>query len=679
MMPSMPARLPRSSRFSWQHLYMGILKGLKVFVFYLAVLSVFRMFFIFWMASYMGAGTGSHDVLTAIWRGTRLSMQTAGALTLVSFVPGFLLHYLWPRWERCCVLVLNAILLVPLAVLYVASFPFYRQFHANFNQMLFTGANDDLYALLITMVQQYYLPVRLAGALLLAYVLWRILRAFLDNEFFENLFVGMRLPRLVRWLGRLAFLYLTYIVVLLGIFGGSLGWQTSVNWENAGVTKDEFLNEAILDNVQACYRAYSLNERMLACNGLDFTTDDIRTLAAKLANKPADTDDLDVYLTREAQGAQIEKPKQVVVIVSESFANWPLLDKYKDIPISQGMRSLIAEDDTDYCPTFLPNGASTVSAVTGVVTGFADANLYLTTMPESFAAPYPTASAPQMQKLGYDTNFWYAGPSTWERIGAFTQAQGFAHFYSRGDFGDVPGSVWGCEDEVLYEKVLAGLDADTPSFNVVLNASNHSPYDLDLDAKGFDREAVREALPEDHQQDEELLKELGHYWYADRELAKFVKEIKEKCPDSLIVIVGDHADRYNIDKTPTTYERYGIPFIITGRGIHKGTLLPDSAGSQIDIMPTIYELIAPQGFSYMSVGSSLTRTNRQGVNYGFFITRHAIGKADTVPLVPESVDGGEAPGLDQQAMEDYINAVRSISWWRPKYGPMLDESKLQDR
>lgn len=679
MMPSMPARLPRSSRFSWQHLYMGILKGLKVFVFYLAVLSVFRMFFIFWMASYMGTGIGSHDVLTAIWRGTRLSMQTAGALTLVSFVPGFLLHYLWPRWERCCVLVLNAILLVPLSILYVASFPFYRQFHANFNQMLFTGANDDLYALLITMVQQYYLPVRLAGALLLAYVLWRILRAFLDNEFFENLFVGMRLPRLVRWLGRLAFLYLTYIVVLLGIFGGSLGWQTSVNWENAGVTKDEFLNEAILDNVQACYRAYSLNERMLACNGLDFTTDDIRTLAAKLANKPADTDDLDVYLTREAQGAQIEKPKQVVVIVSESFANWPLLDKYKDIPISQGMRSLIAEDDTDYCPTFLPNGASTVSAVTGVVTGFADANLYLTTMPESFAAPYPTASAPQMQKLGYDTNFWYAGPSTWERIGAFTQAQGFAHFYSRGDFGDVPGSVWGCEDEVLYEKVLAGLDADTPSFNVVLNASNHSPYDLDLDAKGFDREAVREALPEDHQQDEELLKELGHYWYADRELAKFVKEIKEKCPDSLIVIVGDHADRYNIDKTPTTYERYGIPFIITGRGIHKGTLLPDSAGSQIDIMPTIYELIAPQGFSYMSVGSSLTRTNRQGVNYGFFITRHAIGKADTVPLVPESVDGGEAPGLDQQAMEDYINAVRSISWWRPKYGPMLDESKLQDR
>lgn len=672
----MSLRFP--DRLSWHNLYRGILKGLKVYAFYLAVLSVFRLIFIFCLRSYMGAGVAAPDIELALWRGFRLSMQTAGCMALVSFVPGFLLRLVYPRWENRIVLGLNGLLLVLLSILYVASFPFYRQFHANFNQMLFTGANDDLYALLITMVQQYALPVRLAGALLLAWVLWRCLKAFLACCRLENAVEAMAWPRWARYLGRLAFLYVTYLGVLLGIFGGSLGWQTAVDWENAGVTKDDFLNEAILDNPQAIYRAYNLNRRMLACNGLDFTTEDIRNLAARLAGKPADTDDLDVYLTKEAQGPQLEKPRQVIVILSESFANWPLLDKYRDIPISHGMRSLIAEDDTDYCPTFLPNGASTVSAVTGVVTDFADANLYLTTMPESFAAPYPTASAPQMQELGYTTNFWYAGPATWERIGAFTQAQGFEHFYSRGDFGDVPGSVWGCEDEVFYEKVLEGLDPDQPSFNVLLNASNHSPYDLDLDAKGFDKEAVRAALPSEHQQDEELLKELGHYWYADRELAKFVKSVKERCPDSLIVIVGDHGDRYNIDKTPTMYERYGIPFIITGKGIHKGTLLPDAAGSQIDIMPTIYDLIAPKGFSYMAVGSSLTRTNRQGVNYGFFITRHAIGKADTVPLVPESIDG-TAPALDQQAMEDYINGVRSVSWWRPKYGAILDETKLQDR
>lgn len=673
----MSLRFP--DRLSWHNLYRGILKGLKVYAFYLAVLSIFRLLFLFVLRSYMGAGTAAPDVELALWRGFRLSMQTAGCLALVSFVPGFLLRLVYPRWENRVVLGINAVLLALLSILYVASFPFYRQFHANFNQMIFTGANDDLYALFITMVQQYALPVRLAGALLLAWVLWRGLKALLACCRLEDFAEAMVWPRWARYLGRLAFLYVTYLAVLLGIFGGSLGWQTAVDWENAGVTKDDFLNEAILDNPQALYRAYNLNRRMLACNGLDFTTDDIRTLAAWLSHRQPDTDNLDVYLQKSAQGPAADKPKHVFVILSESFANWPLLDKYQGIPISYGMRSLIAEDDTDYCPTFLPNGASTVSAVTGVVTGFADANLYLTTMPEAFAAPYPTASAPQMQKLGYTTNFWYAGPATWERIGAFTQAQGFEHFYSRGDFGDVPGSVWGCEDEVLYEKVLEGLDPEQPSFNVLLNASNHSPYDLDLEAKGFDKEAVRDALPPEHQQDEELLKELGHYWYADRELAKFVRAVKEKCPDSLIVIVGDHGDRYNLDKTPTTYERYGIPFIITGKGIHKGTLLPDAAGSQIDIMPTIFELIAPKGFSYMSLGSSLTRTNRQGVNYGFWITRTAIGKADTVPLVPEPVTEGEDPVIDEDAMQNYINAIRSISWWRAKYGPILDASRLEDR
>lgn len=211
----MSLRFP--DRLSWHNLYRGILKGLKVYAFYLAVLSVFRLIFIFCLRFYMGAGVAAPDIELALWRGFRLSMQTAGCLALVSFVPGFLLRLVYPRWENRIVLGLNGLLLVLLSILYVASFPFYRQFHANFNQMLFTGANDDLYALLITMVQQYALPVRLAGALLLAWVLWRCLKAFLACCRLENAVEAMAWPRWARYLGRLAFLYVTYLGVLLGI------------------------------------------------------------------------------------------------------------------------------------------------------------------------------------------------------------------------------------------------------------------------------------------------------------------------------------------------------------------------------------------------------------------------------------------------------------------------------
>ena len=660
---------------NWENFYAFMKRELRVFFFYLVVLSFFRLIFILWMHEYIGAGTGAADVLAALWRGLRLSCQSAGLLWMISFLPSLVCYVLLPRFECGVRRFFSAVVLLLLSVLFIARFPYYRQFHSGFNQLMFNAVNDDMYALFISFVQEFYLPVRLAAAFLLAWLLYRLLCAFLE---WRSPSAGIFWPRPLQYAGRILFLAGLYVLSLLITFGGSLNWETAVDWENAGVTKDVFLNEAILDDVQAVYRGYTMNGRMEACNGLDFTVEDVRTLAAKLANRPADTDDLDVYLAHTAGGAQIEKPKQIFVIISESYANWPLLEKYKDIPIAGGMRSILKEEDSDYCRAFLPNGASTVSAVTGVVTGFADANLYLTTMPEAFAAPYPTASAPQLARLGYTTNFWYAGPATWERIGAFTTAQGYEHFYSRGDFGDVPGSVWGCDDEYLYAAVLQGVSASEPSFNVILNVSNHSPYTVDVAGKGFDAEKVRAALPEAAQKDEDLLRELGHYWYADHEMEKFIAEVKTKYPESLIVVVGDHADRYNIDKTPSTYERYDIPFVVTGRGVHKGLLLPDAAGSQIDIVPTIIEMIAPQGFSYSSLGGSLTRTNRMGVNYGFWITHDNIGKADTIPLVPEPIVPEAAP-IDEDSLQDYINAIRSISWWRAKYGPMLDAAKLEGR
>ena len=665
-----------SSRlFSWQAFYSVAAKGLKVFLFYLAVLSFCRAFFIFWMHDYMAATTGGADIALALWRGARLSCQTAGGLALFSLVSAALLRFFHAPLENLAWRVTSALSLTMLSILYVASFPYYHQYHTGFHQIIFNTVNEDAFALFVSLVQEFYLPLRLAGAFLLAFLLYRALRFLLAHRILPAL------PELAfSWqlLARFAFLAVFLCVVLLSAFGGSLRWQDAVDWENAGVTNDAFLNEAILDDFQALYRAYTLNRRFLACNGLNFTVEEIERLAALHAGRPADTLDLDVYLTQEAGGAQIEKPRHIFLIISESYANWPLLEKYAGLSIADPMKDILREDDTVYCDTFLPNGTSTVSAVTGIVTGFADANLYLTTMPESFAAPYPTAIAPTFSRLGYGTDFWYAGPATWERIEPFCRAQGFDRFYSRGDFSSDEGSVWGVDDEVLYREVLSRIDPEAPGLHVILNVSNHSPYTVDLAAKGFPADDVRTALPEKAQQDAALLKELGHYWYATRELAAFVRAAKEKFPESLFVIVGDHADRYNIEKTPSLYERYAIPFILTGYGVQKGLLTDGAAGSQIDIAPTLVEMIAPLGFRYEAVGRSLTRGNRRGVNYGFWITHEAIGKADVVPLVGEPIQGRSGV-LDEEAMQDYINAVRALSWWRPKYGPLLDAAKLEGR
>lgn len=660
-----------------------IYRGLKVFLYYLSVLSLCRLIFCLVLHEYWGPDTGWEDLLQTLWLGSRLSIQTAGILALFTAVPAGLINILSRLWGRRLESLLSGIVLTITSILFVASFPYYGQFHSRFHQLLFNAGNDDMYALFVSLVQEFNLPLRLTGALLLAFCLWRGLKYFLawgevkPRSAYSLYTKSSRGKSIAK--GAVMALVL-YVLGRLIVFGGSWGWETALEWENVGVTKDSFMNEAILDDYQAIYRGYRMNNRMLACNGLNFTAEQIQQLAGELAGRSADSNNLDDYLRREAQGAQVAKPKQIFLIVSESYANWPLLDKYSQLHIADGMKGIIAGEDADYCNAMLPNGASTISAMTGVTTGLADANLYLTTMPESFKQPYVTAIAPQMEKLGYTTNFWYAGPATWERIGAFTEAQGFQHFYGRGDMPEeAEGSVWGCDDEYLYAQVLQGVSPDTSSFNVILNVSNHSPYTVDVAAKGFDADKLRQALPPAAARDDWLVNELGHYWYADRELAGFVKNLKAKYPDCLVLIVGDHADRYNIDKQPSMYERYVVPFVVTGAGVHKGTLLPDSAGSQIDIGPTIIEMVAPKGFVYYAIGSSLTRSNRQGVNYGFWITRDFIGEADRIPLEPVQIEGSQGRPINEPALQHYIDAVRSISWWRPKYGPVLDEALLKDR
>ena len=343
--------------------------------------------------------------------------------------------------------------------------------------------------------------------------------------------------------------------------------------------------------------------------------------------------------------------------------------------IADNMKKIIAEGDTIYTSHMLPSGSSTVGALMTMVTGMANSNLYLTTMPEALKEPYLTASAPQMKNLGYETSFWYAGPATWENIQEFTLAQGFDKFYSRGNLDEnATGSVWGADDEYLYDAIFKQIDENKATFSVILNTSNHSPFNIDLRSKGFNEEVVRQALPESEKNNQELIKELGHFWYADKMAGEFIEKVQKKYPDSLIIFVGDHADRYNIDKTPSMYERYTVPLIITGKGITKDLLPKDNAGSQIDIMPTVIDLIAPEKFEYYSVGTPLMN-NKLGQSYAFWITANAIGNTDD--LTDKAQFFGEQILPPKAQLEDYVNAVRAISWWLGKYGTIIDKSLLQ--
>ena len=611
--------------------------SIKIFFFMLIIFLLARMSFIFFLRDYLGEVT-AEEIFTAIFFGERLSCQTAGILTLIILVPIFFVRIL--KISDLPIKIFSAIIFSTTIILSAAAIPFYRQFHSNFNQMIFAGLNDDFFALFITFLEQFQLIQRFFLALILIFITYKI--------FFRLINFPSRIKHSA------LLMILNFLIINFSIYGGGWNWQTELNFENIGVTKNNLLNESALDCFQAINRANILQNRILSSSGLNFSAEQVKNLAANLSGKNPTSDNLDDYLKKFSGGKKIQKPKHIFLIVSESLANWAMLEKYSELHLADGLKNLASRGA--YCKTFLPNGGSTISAVTGIVTGFADANLYLTTIPQSYEKIYPTAAALQMKNLGYSTNFFYAGPSTWEKISDFTTAEGDI----KNIFPDATGNVWGVDDKFLYQFVEKKINSDVPTFNIILNVSNHAPYTVDLKSEGIEINF-----------DSEISNELGHYKYADRELTNFVSRMSKKIPESLFVIVGDHADRYHVEKNPDEYERFCVPLIIFGCGVEKNILPENCAGSQIDILPTIIELIAEKNFEYYSVGRSLTE-NFCGVNYMLFITANFIGNANNFPLQAKNIFADKknpAPNLNE--IENYINAVRGISYWRVKNGNNL--------
>lgn len=651
----------------WQNIYSFIALEIKVFIYFLFVFCLFRVSFIVLLHDYLGSDTTASDIGVAFFYGMKLSLKSVGILTAISTGYGVLFYLFLPRYLFLAQKILGVVYLLVFTLLFCGRIPYYEQFLSGYNQLIFNTLNDDVYALFVSLVDQFNLPIRLVLVLIIVIFLYQIFVRWLSVSVWS---LPVLPTKLGTWLVRICFFILIYYGVIFINYGGAMSYVGNVDWENAGVTKDRLLNEAILDDMQAIYRAYEMNGRLESSTGLAYSAAQVKAYAKILTGKDFESKYLDEYLQKSAQGNG-HRPKHIFLIVAESYANWPLLAKYSNLHLADGMKAIIRRENSAYTANFLPNGMSTISGAMGIITGFADANLYLTTMPEAYGEPYSTALAPQLRKLGYRANFWYAGPPSWEKIKDFSQAQGFQQFYGSGDYSDCQGNVWGCDDEFLYKAILAGVNEEEASFNLVLNVSNHSPFTVDLDKAGFDREKIKAALPENVKDDQALIKQLGHFWYADKMLAEFIDKAAKKYPDSLFLVVGDHADRVNIDKTPSLYERYGIPFIVTGQGIHQGSLRKGSAGSHIDVIPTLLELVAPEEFTYYAVGKSLTQENLFGVNYGFWITDGYIGETDG-GFAPEEIrPGGKLPA--QKELNDYINAVRSISWWRSKYGNECSE------
>ena len=212
-----------------------------------------------------------------------------------------------------------------------------------------------------------------------------------------------------------------------------------------------------------------------------------------------------------------------------------------------------------------------------------------------------------------------------------------------------------------------------PSFHVILTTSNHPPFTVNLAQGGFDPQRIQGGLPNNLKNDTAWLTKLGHFWYADKVLAEFVKRMEAQSPDSLFIITADHGDRVNIEPNPSLFVRCGIPFILYGQGVTKNVLPPHTAGSHLNIVPTLMELIAPKGFVYYSIGQSMTQNSQLGINSELWITPDYIGKIDTQAAEPLPFQGSITAPPDPAQLHESIDTVNALSWWRIQKGELVQD------
>ena len=641
----------------------GIQRDLRIFLFILLLLEIYRALFIVTMSNYMDANTTQADIWTALFTGLRLSLKTAGFVTLFSFV-FVTIGGLNVRLRLGVGIIASLIF----STLFMARFPYYRAFNSTYGIEVVRGLNDDLTAIIVTVAQEYGLFWRFPVALILTVICIAILSRLIMIK-------TVPLPELKTTVKKISFtLCLVIFVVMFGIFarfGGSFTYTNGLNWENAGLTSDHFLNECILDDGQAFYRVHTMSKLVAVGEIAGVEKQKISECAEFISQrKGLVADNIAPYLEKTAKGEKIPKPQHIFIIMGESWMQWPMLGKYADLHVAEGIKSLIAEPNCYYSRNFMPNGDFTSVALTGMITGLPELNIHVNYQPKSYEEIFTSAMAPPLKELGYKVDFWYGGSEGWDNIPKLALAQDFDNFYGFSSLNAKRQTIWGAKDEYLFNAIEKHLEGEPPTVHLIMTTTNHPPYNLNLAEEGFDFDSTLAAVKKLPNVDDanQLTTELGHYWYMDKKTTNFVRSVIGKYPSSLFIITGDHAVRTDPSTHPTIFEHQSVPFVMFGAGVTKNILPPDVVGGHLSIVPTIIELIAPQGFIYYSIAPSLFDSFGAAFNRDAFVTQNTAGLIDEdvmelLPHVPSAELNKVNLNAEKDAAKKVIEAIRTVGWW----------------
>lgn len=541
----------------------------------------------------------------------------------------------------------------------VVTLNYFKEYGDQFNHFLFLALYDDQKAVMNTILVDFH-PIINSLIIIISIVLgiWIF-------KYFE------RKETIYRFLNKINFKGSNYTIVIIFIVLFVFGIRGSISSipvlrEYSGISTDNFLNKTIINPFRSLKYAIKDFNRLNELGDKNPYMDDKAFKLAFPQNKVTDV------VRKFAQGPIMEKPKQIFLIVMESYDSWPLLDKYQGFHFADNLRA-IALNGTHF-NHFLAAGNTTIDSFGAIMTNVPNCGINLSHIGET-NAPFETSIFTQFKKLGYETNFYYGGYLSWENIGDLSKYYGVDRIYSGVDGGgktDTGG--WGIEDEKLFNLVMQHTDKNKYSLNIILTTSYHAPYTVDLEAKGFPYKSTDDfpANMKKYYDGAMNIKELGHLWYGDKALGDFVKKAEKEFTSSIFNFTGDHFGRKFINSKPNLYEKSSVAYIMYGKSIPKS--LNTTPGSHIDIMPTLIEMIAPKGFEYYSFGESMfTKGKNEGIAFDKMIEGNDLyyfpkgSNIEKIDLTTFRESNSKTSALEEQKH----NKLMALAWYYTMKGNNL--------
>jgi len=409
-----------SSSKGWRPFAQNLAQDSRLWLWFIFLLTISRLLLFLLNRHSIAEGSHTSDYFEALWTGFRFDMPVATIFTLPSLLLTSLTLILpISRWSQHLktgtVLTFNTLWLLITA----SALIYFNEFNSLFNAHMLGILYDDQKAILLTLWNSYPILPGSIAFIVLSVLLFKLARLWVR---FPYPFPLLTKPRTI--ITKAVFTLLLLSIITLGL-RGSWG-RRPMQAKDANRTPNRTLNHCVINPFTSLIYAIKTQQRLLKSNGLKVFLKDKSPLKAfqEFAHNP-NLKTVDEAFLHTAKGSPYKKPRHIFLIVMESYDGWTMLEPYAQWNVSNELKKLASNGI--YVRQFLSGSNATMTSLATFIAGMADAEVTTNHRSSPGSSPFATAIAPQMQKLGYETHFYYAGYGGWQRIEDFCHEQGFQH------------------------------------------------------------------------------------------------------------------------------------------------------------------------------------------------------------------------------------------------------------